>query len=338
MTQPLVWAALSAGLTAAAWILVKAWRPLAERWNLIDIPNERSSHTRPMPRSGGVPVVLLTLAAIAATPAFSNVGWRAAAALAAASGCIAATGFIDDFRSLSWRTRFAIQLIVALALVSTFGTIGQVGPLPLGLLAYPLTVMWLAGLTNAYNFMDGIDGIAGIQAVVAATGWAMIGAMRGDSLMAVAGIALAATAAGFLIHNWPPATIFMGDVASGFLGFLFAALTVRLAQADPNGAIVGALFVCPFLVDTMTTFFRRLRRRENVFSAHRSHIYQRLVIAGASHARVSAFYGLLALLCTAAGIAIARGWRAGTALAIVAAGGTAAVLWTAVTIAERARR
>lgn len=335
--QPAALAGLFAVLATASWAAVRAWRPLAERWNLVDIPNERSSHTRPTPRSGGVPLVVLTLASIATTAVFSN-DWRPTAALAAASACIAATGFIDDMRSLSWRTRFAIQVLVALALLWPFGTISRVGPLPLGALALPLTVMWIVGLTNAYNFMDGIDGIAGAQAVVAASGWATIGALRGDPLMAVTGIAVAATATGFLTHNWPPATIFMGDVASGFLGFLFAALTVRLAHSTPYGAFVGALFVCPFLLDTITTFFRRLRRRENVFSAHRSHIYQRLVIAGASHRRITTLYGVLALICTTAGIAIERGWRGGTTLAVFAAAGTAVALWSAVRIAERAHR
>lgn len=299
--SPAVLVVAFAVLTAAGWAGVLAWKPWARRFQLVDVPNARSSHTTPTLRAGGVPMVMLTLGAMLFALE------RSAFVLAAAAAVIAITGFIDDIRSLGWTIRFVIQIAMAAVAIWACGTIAHLGPLPLGVFAIPLTVMWIGGLTNAYNFMDGIDGIAGIQAVVAALGFAVLGVLHSDRLIVLTALAIAATALGFLFHNWPPATIFMGDVASGFLGFLFAALTVKLAQHTPAAAITGVLFVWPFLFDTIFTFFRRLLRGEKVTQAHRSHLYQRLVIAGASHGRVSALYGLLALICTIAGIAYERG-------------------------------
>jgi UDP-N-acetylmuramyl pentapeptide phosphotransferase/UDP-N-acetylglucosamine-1-phosphate transferase len=146
------------------------------------------------------------------------------------------------------------------------------------------------GLTNAYNFMDGIDGIAGGQAVVAGVGWAIVGLLMDLPFVFIFAGLLASTALGFLFHNWPPAKIFMGDVGSAFLGFSFACLAMAGASREPSLAIAGVLLVWPFVFDTLFTFFRRLKNRENVFAAHRSHLYQRLVIAGYSHRTVTLIY------------------------------------------------
>jgi UDP-N-acetylmuramyl pentapeptide phosphotransferase/UDP-N-acetylglucosamine-1-phosphate transferase len=315
--SPAVLVVAFAVLAAAGWAGVLLWKPWARRLKLIDVPNPRSSHSTPTLRAGGVPMVVLTLIAMAF--AFE----RPVIALAATAAIIAVTGFIDDIKSLGWTIRFVIQIAMAAVVIWAFGPIAQVGPLPLGLFAIPMTVLWIGGLTNAYNFMDGIDGIAGIQAVVAALGFAILGVLHSDRVITLTALAIAATALGFLFHNWPPATIFMGDVASGFLGFTFAALTVKLAQHTREAAIAGVLFVWPFLFDTIFTFFRRLLRGEKVTQAHRSHLYQRLVIAGASHGRVSSLYGLLALICAIAGIVYERGVRGGAVMAAVAAAATA---------------
>jgi len=331
-------ASLFAILAIASWVGVWIWLPLARRWKLIDAPNARSSHTVPTPRAGGISIVILVLAAIAIEPLIWNVDYRAARVLAATATCIALIGFLDDIRSLGWRIRLIVQLTMAFVGVCGFGTISSFGPLSLGILAIPATVLWITGLTNAYNFMDGLDGIAAIQAFAAAVGFTAIGLFTNDRLVTIASIAIAATAIGFLGHNWAPASVFMGDVASCFLGFVFALLTVRIAQEGPSALIAGALFVWPFLFDTITTFLQRLRRCENVFTAHRSHIYQRLNIAGASHRRVSTVYGILALACTTAGIALERGWSGSGTAAAAAAIGTPVWLWIAVLLAERQPR
>jgi UDP-N-acetylmuramyl pentapeptide phosphotransferase/UDP-N-acetylglucosamine-1-phosphate transferase len=159
-------------------------------------------------------------------------------------------------------------------------------------------MIWIVGLTNAYNFMDGSDGIAGAQALVAGASWACLGWLAGLPTLAGLGLLLAGGSLGFLLHNWPPARIFMGDVGSAFLGYSFAILPLlalagqrSLAAASP---VLGLLPVWPFVFDASFTFLRRLRHGENVFAAHRTHLFQRLLIAGFSHRFVLLLYGSLA--------------------------------------------
>jgi UDP-N-acetylmuramyl pentapeptide phosphotransferase/UDP-N-acetylglucosamine-1-phosphate transferase len=179
----------------------------------------------------------------------------------------------------------------------------------LGWLGLILIFFWIVGLTNSYNFMDGIDGIAGGQAVVAGLGWAIFGWLGNDPLVCALGMLMAACSLGFLGHNWPPARIFMGDVASGFLGLTFAVLPILAALRDARFLLVGVLLVWPFLFDTIFTFLRRLSRGENVFAAHRSHLYQRLVIADRSHLFATSLYCMLALT----GLLLSLVWMRGGA-------------------------
>jgi UDP-N-acetylmuramyl pentapeptide phosphotransferase/UDP-N-acetylglucosamine-1-phosphate transferase len=157
-----------------------------------------------------------------------------------------------------------------------------------------LTVGWVVWLLNAYNFMDGIDGIAALQAILAGIGWAVLASfLKLDSTFLLAGI-VAASAAGFLIHNWQPARIFMGDVGSSFLGFTLAALPL-VARSEARTEIpflptVGVLFVWFFIFDTVFTLIRRLIGRRRVWEAHREHIYQKLIIEGWPHAPVALIY------------------------------------------------
>ena len=187
-----------------------------------------------------------------------------------------------------------------------------------------MAVVWGVGLTNAYNFMDGIDGIAGAQAVVAGAVWGVAGAWLGVPSVAFVGACVAAATLGFLVHNRPPARIFMGDVGSATLGFAFAALPL---VATPSVAPVVAgrlplfalLTVWPFVYDAVATFGQRLARGENVLAAHRSHRYQRLVIAGWRHGAVSAAYAALALASALAGLrwlVAGDGWTAAAGLAL----------------------
>jgi UDP-N-acetylmuramyl pentapeptide phosphotransferase/UDP-N-acetylglucosamine-1-phosphate transferase len=158
-----------------------------------------------------------------------------------------------------------------------------------------LTLLWIVGLTNAFNFMDGSDGIAGITAAAVAAGIATAAAACGAGPVAVIAAAFAGASLGFLTSNWQPARIFMGDVGSAFCGFLLAVLPLAVrADAVPEVLPVAALALWPFIFDTSLTLLRRLRAGENIFQAHRSHLYQRLVIAGWSHRDVASLYGGLA--------------------------------------------
>lgn len=273
----------------AAAILVRFIRDWAERRAILDHPNERSSHDVPKPRGGGIAIVLITLAGSAWwwTPRF--------AAVAGAALVIAVVSWIDDVRHLPALLRLGVQSLAAIAVLVAY---------PAGAFA-PLAFLWIVGLTNAYNFMDGIDGIAGGQAVVAGLAWALLGMLTQQTLMAMLGLLIAGSSAGFLMHNWPPARIFMGDVGSAFLGFLFASLAVT-AWPDFRLAAAGVLVVWPFVADAAFTFVRRALRRERVMEAHRSHLYQRMNQRGLSHGTVSLIYIGLAAIGAGAAIVILR--------------------------------
>lgn len=312
---------VAAAAFAFACMATPVVRGLALRLGIVDTPNHRSSHVRPTARAGGVAILLGAALAIAFFA--PHAALRVAVALTAAA--IAIVGFIDDVRGLRASLRLVVQLAAAAvaaiggALIIRTIDVPLRAPLALGLLALPLTVFWLVAMTNAYNFMDGINGIASLQAIAAGGGLALIFVQRGDAGAAAVAAALAGAAAGFLPWNFPKASIFMGDVASGTLGFLFAALVVRAAN-DGESFIAASLVLLPFYADSGVTLLRRLARRERVFEAHRSHFYQRLNGHGWSHARVSLLWFALALC--ASGVAAAYRHmsspsRAGAVIALV---------------------
>jgi len=293
-----------AGMAAAAVVSAAAVRGLArwaDRRGLRDLPNHRSSHVRPIPRIGGVVIVVATtLAAVLAGIMFPAASTAIAAALLPGLA-VAGVSLADDLRGVSIGLRFGVHAAAAAAVTAWLGPLpavelGSFGSLELGRLAWPLTLLWIVGLTNAFNFMDGIDGIAGVTAVIAASALAVAGLVCGAPAVAVVAAALAAAATGFLGSNWQPAAIFMGDVGSTFIGFLLAVLP--LAAGRPLAAALIAVVAAaawPFIFDTAFTLVRRLARRENVLEAHRTHLYQRLVAAGLSHATVASLYGGLSL-------------------------------------------
>ena len=294
---------------ALAALGVYSLRHWATARNLLALPNERSSHVRPTPSGGGVAIVLCTLLGLIfytlASDTFSPVLWVYAGSAAA----IALVSWFDDLYTLPNRWRFAVHSAAALVVIIAIGSwqtvdLPLLGTLALGWLGLPLTFVWIVGLTNAYNFMDGIDGLAGSQAVLAGTGWALVGWWSDQPAVMAVGLLIAVSSLGFLAHNWAPAKIFMGDVGSAFLGFSFAVLPLIVAQQRPRLALVGLLLVWPFVFDAGFTVLRRLRHGENIFTAHRSHLYQRLVIAGHSHRTVTLLYTGLAVT----GLLLALGW------------------------------
>ncbi len=300
---------------AASYIGVAAIRRLAERRRILDIPNERSSHTWPTPRGGGLAVVAVVMGGIWIYAClYPPSSWGALTIFTLGAVLIAVISGLDDLHPLPVWVRFMAHGLSALLAILAFGywhTIGWPGSvgLSLGLFGALLAFLWIVGLTNAYNFMDGIDGIAGGQAVVAGLGWAILGWIGGQPLVGVMGGLIAVASFGFLGHNWPPARIFMGDVGSAFLGYAFASITVLAAQSNPVFMLAGIALVWPFVFDAVFTFCRRLCRGEKVWEAHRSHLYQRLVISGLSHARVSAIYIGLAMLGLIWALALVLGRR-----------------------------
>jgi glycosyltransferase WbpL len=195
---------------------------------------------------------------------------------------------------------------VAVGFVACAGGIDRM-PLPppfdisLGRLGPALGVLWIVAVVNFYNFMDGIDGLAGLQAVITGTGIAAAGF---DPLSSFLGAALAGAAAGFLVFNWSPASIFLGDAGSGVLGYTLAVLPFLApleSRADIVWLVASSLWF--FLADATFTLLRRTARGERPHEAHREHLYQRLVAAGSSHSAVSAGLGLAALAVTSLSLA-----------------------------------
>jgi UDP-N-acetylmuramyl pentapeptide phosphotransferase/UDP-N-acetylglucosamine-1-phosphate transferase len=334
---------------------VGAVRRAALRHDWLDVPNERSSHVQAIPRSGGLAIVgAISLAWAVASVAEPSVRL---AALPLAALIIAVVSCVDDLRTIQPGPRFAAHgLAAAILLTSTRGwtavALPAVGTLVVSGAGIALAALWLVGLTNAYNFMDGIDGIAGGQAVVAGVAWATIGLGLHLSAVALVGALVAAAAGGFLVHNWPPARIFMGDTGAATLGFLFAALPLVAAKSKglPAGVaerlpLAGLLIVWPFVFDAILTILRRLHGRENVLAAHRSHLYQRLVAAGWTHRQTAGLYVGLATVSATAGV----GWALGhdsdvgvavgsTALAVLAIAALAGVPAVLVTVVARSAR
>jgi UDP-N-acetylmuramyl pentapeptide phosphotransferase/UDP-N-acetylglucosamine-1-phosphate transferase len=272
---------------------------------VIDVPNSRSSHTRSTPRGGGLAIVaIVVVAALLAAVLHPESFQRLAGAILPAIS-IAAISWLDDVHTLNNRTRFSVHLLCATVATAFLGPVervdlGSFGGFDLGLAAWPLTILWIVGLTNAFNFMDGIDGIAGITAAVAGAVIAIAAGLMGSPAVAAVALAFAGSSIGFLSCNWPPARIFMGDVGSAFCGFVIAALPLAVpADRVPRVTAVVAITMWPFIFDTAFTLLRRLSKRENVFESHRSHIYQRLVISGWSHRAASSLFGGLSAMAGA---------------------------------------
>ncbi len=284
----------------------------------MDVPNPRSSHSEPTPRGAGVALAFAVCATFAAASAAGRQDWLA---LLAAPAVVAAIGLADDIRSLPSVVRLTVHLAAA-AVVVWGGARGFAAADFAGarVLAAVLALVWLVGMTNAYNFMDGIDGLAGAQAVVAGVGWLVLGRIADEPTLALLGALIASACTGFLLLNWPPARIFMGDVGSGFLGFTLAVMTVLGARHDSVLAACGLLLVWPFVCDATFTLGRRLIRGENILRAHRSHVYQRLVMAGLSHRRVTLIYTGLAVVGSIGAFALAARvvWATSLVIALMA--------------------
>ena len=312
-------------LTVLSYLGVWIIRRYAEKRQLLDHPNERSSHSVPTPRGGGLAIVLLVIGTgLWVVSAWVELGRNQAdfsrnLVYIVCGIIIAFLGWRDDIHSLSPRVRFAVQGLVAAASVWGLGyfesvTIPLFGKLQLGVVGIVITFLWIIGLTNAYNFMDGIDGIAGGIAFAAGLGWALLTSnidYLANTFVFWIALAIAAGSLGFLFHNWHPAKIFMGDVASTFLGYSFAVMPLLASDKEGDALMLGTLVLWTFIMDAGVTFIRRALKRENVFSAHRSHLYQRLVIGGYTHAQVSTMYIILTLVA----LRLASAWGDGSTLA-----------------------
>lgn len=263
----------------------------AQENNILDVPNERSSHSIVTPRGGGLAVAATFIFAVVFIAILDIVSINVAIALVGGGLLIAAIGWVDDKYSVSPRLRLVVHFLAAVWALYWLGGFTQmdmgVTMVHLGWAGSVLAAVGIVWLINLYNFMDGIDGIAGIEAMSVALGAGILLFWNGSQGLAWVGIILALAVGGFLIWNWPPARIFMGDVGSGFLGYVFAVLALASENSGGLPLLVWIVLLGVFVTDATVTLIRRLFKGEKLSEAHRSHVYQLAVQNGFSHKQVT---------------------------------------------------
>jgi UDP-N-acetylmuramyl pentapeptide phosphotransferase/UDP-N-acetylglucosamine-1-phosphate transferase len=314
---------------------------LSTRFRLVDLPNLRSAHSLPTARGAGAAIVLTTLiASCVAAYRWPELANRILFGVMVPSLVIAVVGFMDDIRPLGAVLRLAIQVSVAAAMTAILGPLPgiELPGMPVmefGIIAWPLTIIWIVGLINAFNFMDGADGMAGLGAVVVGLSMAAVAYNVGALAPMMVAVFAAAATGGFLVFNWQPARVFMGDVGSGFLGALFAAVPVLVRDSLIEAAFVPmVLALWPYVYDPFVSVFRRLWNRKNPLEPHREFFFHRLVRSGVSHAWVSLLYGALSAAGGLVGLAMVtpaipaaiRCWLPGV-IVVLAAVTTFAIEW-----------
>ena len=315
---------IAAGAVAflVAGVLVPLLVKFAVGRNLLDVPNLRSSHETPTPRLGGLAVIagawVGALLAVVSGATLSSTGW----AILVAATLVGAVGLVDDLGNLHFGPKAAGQAAVAFGLVvllppplvEATGGVFRLALLVLG-------ALWIVALVNAFNFMDGIDGIVGGTALVNALFLFALPHFPGAGTVLVI---FCGAAAGFLMWNVGPASIFLGDAGSHFVGLTLAAAALYAPVGNPGGGLsVAEILACvlvftPFLLDTAYTLVVRFRAGKNVFSAHREHIYQRITPSPAMHRRTSNFYYGAAVVAGLAALLVSgdEGWMLPVGLAL----------------------
>jgi UDP-N-acetylmuramyl pentapeptide phosphotransferase/UDP-N-acetylglucosamine-1-phosphate transferase len=298
-------------------LLTRSFVNPGSQLHILDYPNERSLHSRPVPRTGGVAIVTAILAGgllyllVSAHAIPRELGW-----LAGLATVIACVSYLDDRRHMPVSYRLTAHVVAAVLLaagglaISSLTLPGFTYALP-GWLAVGLTVLFTVWMVNLYNFMDGMDGFAGGMAVFGFGALAMMGWMTGHDLFLAINLIIASASAGFLVFNFPPAKIFMGDVGSSTLGMLAAALSLWGAKDGVFPLWLAVLVFSPFITDATVTLLRRLWRREKIWRAHKTHYYQQLVQAGWGHRKTVLLEYLIMLGC---GLTAVFGQHATTAI------------------------
>ena len=313
---------LSVAIALGSWVGVALVRRYALQ-RLLDLPNERSSHSQPTPRGGGVSVTVAHLLGLGVATHLDLLESAVTIALLGGGALVAVVGFLDDHGHVPASLRLVCHFIALSWVAWWFGGLPPVEfgwvAVDLGWTGTAMMVLYCVWFLNLFNFMDGIDGIAGAQALaMALTASLLLSLGAGTTGAALPFLLLAAATIGFLVWNWPPAKIFMGDVGSGYLGFSLGSLAIWTVVEGWLSVWVWLILGGAFLADATTALLVRARAGATLAKAHRSHAYQRLSRHWGSHLRVTV--ALLALnlvwLGPWAWLAAARPhWGAGCAAA-----------------------
>lgn len=283
-----LWEPLGAFVISVAGVGLAFW--YARRAGLLDMPNHRSSHSVPTPRGGGIALVssVVAVASYEVWP-IGRASLPVFLVLLGAIAALAVVGWKDDRGSVGVAIRLGVDLVCGFAVALL---VNQIAPLPglLNIAWLAWWVFWTVASINIVNFMDGVDGMIASQGIV--YGIFLFALRSGPTLGGRFGLILAAACLGFLVWNWAPAKMFMGDVGSGPLGLLFVIGGALALAGAPATLVFLPLF--PLFLDALLTMLIRFRRGERLTDAHRSHLYQRLANGGYGHARVTSIYALAA--------------------------------------------
>jgi UDP-GlcNAc:undecaprenyl-phosphate GlcNAc-1-phosphate transferase len=273
----LAWAAVA--LVSAATTRILIARPL-----VLDVPNARKAHQNPTPSAGGLGFVLATLVGIAGLSELRSEPLGPGPAILILLGTVAVLATVslaDDILDLSAKIRLAVQIGCAAVPVSLGLSLDRIGVpgfgiLDLGWTGPALTMLWIIACINAVNFMDGSDGLVAASLAIASAALGVCGAIIGSAFVTVAGCLLSAGLLGFVLFNWPPARIFMGDVGSQSLGFLLAVTAIAAANAPDARMtfLIVPVLLFALLFDSGFTLLRRAIAGERVLTPHRGHLFQ----------------------------------------------------------------
>jgi len=265
----------------------------SHRLSTLDIPNERSSHLTPTPRGGGIAFVATSLIGFLLLLFNNTLDHAHLLALCIAGIVVALAGYLDDRQKISGATiRLVLHAISAIVLIVGIGFPSQIllfdQTINTGIIGSILGVIYLMWLLNLFNFMDGTDGIAASEAIFVCVAGAILNYHTlSDINFSAASIILAASTFGFLIYNWSPAKIFMGDVGSGYLGIVVGGFSLMAAKQQHELLLVWIILLAVFVSDATITLIRRLLQKQKPHVAHRSHAYQHLAIRFNSHSKVA---------------------------------------------------
>ena len=306
-----------------SWIGVAMVRGYAMR-HLLDVPNDRSSHSHPTPRGGGLALTLAHLLGVLATSMFGLVRPELVVVLCGGGLAVAVIGLLDDHGHVKAPLRLLCHVLAFGWAMLWFGGLPPIdfgwGPVNLGWAGTVLLLVYLAWFLNLFNFMDGIDGIAGMQALIMCATATLLLHVFGDRPgAALPVVLLAAATAGFLGWNWPPAKIFMGDVGSGYLGYALGALALWTVVEGWLTPWAWLIMGGAFLADATVTLFVRARTKAALVEAHRSHAYQRLSRHWRGHLPVTLAFTAVNVFWLAPWAVVATRWsHYGAACAVVA--------------------
>jgi Fuc2NAc and GlcNAc transferase len=284
---------LSVVLVVASAVITRQLITNSHRFSKMDIPNERSSHITPTPRGGGIAFVATSLIGFLLLLLNNALNGTELLALCCAGSIVAIAGHLDDRQKISGATvRLVLHAISAIILIIGVGIPSELvlfeRTVNTGIVGSILGVVYLVWLLNLFNFMDGTDGIAASEAIFVVLAGAFLNYhVLSDANHSAVAVVLAASTFGFILYNWSPAKIFMGDVGSGFLGIVIGGFSLIAANQDPELLWVWIILLAVFVSDATVTLIRRLLRKQKPHVAHRSHAYQHLAIRLNSHAKVA---------------------------------------------------